>query len=51
MKNDYNEIYELIWYKKISIHENYFWNIIYDNIINDENLKKEREYLKNLLNK
>ena len=50
IKDDYNEIYELIWYKKISIHENYFWNITYDDIMNDEKLKREREYLMILLN-
>ena len=50
IKDDYDEVYESIWYKKISIHENYFWNITYDNVISDKKLKREREYLMTLLN-
>ena len=43
IKDDYNEIYESTWHKKISIHENYFWNITCNDVMNDEELKRERE--------
>jgi len=45
MEDGYGGVYGSTWHQEVSIHEDYFWNIVCDEATNDEGLRRGREYL------